>query len=68
MVFANAGGGTFLPLGAITETQYQETFDATKAAVRNLARAWARDFATRRIRVNAISRGVVVTPGYKLMG
>jgi NAD(P)-dependent dehydrogenase (short-subunit alcohol dehydrogenase family) len=24
-VFANAGGGTFLPLGAITETQYQET-------------------------------------------
>ena len=109
-VFANAGGGTFLPLGAITETQYQETFDtnvkgviftvqkalpllrdgativlnastaasrsipafsvysATKAAVRNLARAWARDLATRRIRVNAISPGVVVTPGYKLMG
>jgi NAD(P)-dependent dehydrogenase (short-subunit alcohol dehydrogenase family) len=109
-VFANAGGGTFLPLGAITETQYRETFDtnvkgviftvqkalpllrdgativlnastaasrsipafsvysATKAAVRNLARAWARDLGTRRIRVNAVSPGVVVTPGYKLMG
>jgi NAD(P)-dependent dehydrogenase (short-subunit alcohol dehydrogenase family) len=109
-VFANAGSGTFLPLGAITEAQYQETFDtnvkgviftvqkalpllrdgativlnastaasrsipafsvygATKAAVRNLARAWARDLATRRIRVNAVSPGVVVTPGYKLMG
>ena len=26
-VFANAGGGTFLPLGSITEQQYHETFD-----------------------------------------
>lgn len=27
VVIANAGGGTMLPLGAITEEQYQETFD-----------------------------------------
>jgi len=109
-VFANAGSGTFLPLGAITETHYQETFDAnvkgviftvqkslpllrdggtivlnastaasrsipalsvygaTKAAVRNLARTWARDLAARRIRVNAVSPGVVITPGYQTMG
>ncbi len=108
-VFANAGSGTFLPLGEITESQYQEMFDvnvkgviftvqkalpllrdgstivlnsstaasrsipafsvygATKAAVRNLARTWARDLATRRIRVNVVSPGVVVTPGYKTM-
>ena len=26
-LFANAGGGSFLPLGAITEEQYQDTFD-----------------------------------------
>lgn len=109
-IFANAGGGTFLPLGAITEQQYQETFDtnvkgvlltvqkalpllpdgativlnasivaskgigafsiyaATKAAVRNLARGWATDLKDRRIRVNAVSPGTVVTPGYKTMG
>lgn len=27
IVFANAGGGTMLPLGAITEKQFDETFD-----------------------------------------
>jgi NAD(P)-dependent dehydrogenase (short-subunit alcohol dehydrogenase family) len=27
VLFANAGGGTMLPLGAITEEQYQDTFD-----------------------------------------
>jgi len=109
-IFANAGGGTFLPLGAITEQQYHDTFDtnvkgviltvqkalpllpngativlnastaastgmpafsvysATKAAVRNLARGWATDLKDRKIRVNAVSPGVVVTPGYKTMG
>lgn len=109
-IFANAGGGGFQPLGAITEEQYQETFDtnvkgviftvqkalgllrdggtivlnastaasqgmgafsvyaASKAAVRNLARGWATDLKDRRIRVNAISPGVIVTPGYKKAG
>jgi NAD(P)-dependent dehydrogenase (short-subunit alcohol dehydrogenase family) len=109
-IFANAGVGTFLPLGAITEEQYHQTFDinvkgviltvqkalpllpdgativlnastaastgaaalsvysATKAAVRNLARSWALDLKDRKIRVNAVSPGVVVTPGYKTMG
>ncbi|WP_420998032.1 SDR family NAD(P)-dependent oxidoreductase [Cupriavidus sp. 30B13] len=27
VLFANAGGGSFLPLGAITEAQYDDTFD-----------------------------------------
>lgn len=27
VLFVNAGGGTMLPLGAITEAQYEETFD-----------------------------------------
>jgi NAD(P)-dependent dehydrogenase (short-subunit alcohol dehydrogenase family) len=109
-IFANAGGGTRLPLGAITEKQYHDTFDtnvkgviftvqkalpllqdagtivlnasiagskgmeafsvyaASKAAVRNLARGWATDLKDRKIRVNAVSPGVVVTPGYKKGG
>jgi len=109
-VFANAGGGTFLPLGSITERQYYETFDnnvkgviltvqkalpllpnassivlnastaasigmpafsvysAAKAAVRNLARGWATDLKDRRIRVNAVSPGVVITPAYRKIG
>jgi NAD(P)-dependent dehydrogenase (short-subunit alcohol dehydrogenase family) len=109
-IFANAGGGTSLPLGAITVEQYNDTFDtnvkgviftvqkalpllqdagtivlnasitgskgmgafsvyaASKAAVRNLARGWATDLKDRKIRVNAVSPGVVVTPGYKTAG
>src|SRR5258708_3560080 len=109
-LFANAGAGTFLPLGAITEKQYHDTFDtnvkgviltvqkalpllqdagtivlnastagskgmgafsvyaASKAAVRNLARGWATDLKDRKIRVNVVSPGVIVTPGYKTSG
>ena len=109
-VFANAGVGTFLPLGAITEQQYHETFDinvkgviltvqkalpllanagtivlnasiaasigmpafsvysATKAAVRNLARGWAIDLKDRKIRVNVVSPGVMMTPVFPKLG
>ena len=109
-IFANAGAGTLLPLGAITEKQYHDTFDtnvkgviftvqkalpllqdagtivlnastsaskgmgafsvygASKAAVRNLARGWATDLKDRKIRVNVVSPGVVITPGYKTGG
>jgi NAD(P)-dependent dehydrogenase (short-subunit alcohol dehydrogenase family) len=109
-IFVNAGAGTFLPLGAITEEQYDNTFDtnvkgviftvqkalpllrdtativlnastaaskgmgafsvyaASKAAVRNLARGWATDLKERKIRINVVSPGVIVTPGYKTAG
>ncbi len=109
-IFANAGAGTMLPLGAITEKQYHDTFDtnvkgiiftvqkalpflkdagtivlnastaaskgmgafsvyaASKAAVRNLARGWATDLKDRKIRINVVSPGVIVTPGYKTLG
>ncbi|XYD07646.1 SDR family oxidoreductase [Methylobacterium sp. NMS12] len=33
VVFANAGGGTFAPLGAITEAHYQSTFDTNVKGV-----------------------------------
>lgn len=37
-------------------------YSASKAAVRSLARSWANDLKARRIRVNAISPGVTLTP------
>ena len=43
-------------------------YSATKAAVRSFARSWTVDLKGRGIRVNAISPGVVPTPGYDLMG
>ena len=36
---------------------------ATKAAVRSLARTWTTDLKDRRIRVNAVSPGLIDTPG-----
>ncbi len=38
-------------------------YSATKAAVRSFARTWTTDLKDRRIRVNAVSRGPIDTPG-----
>ena len=43
-------------------------YSATKAAVRSFARNWILDLKERQIRVNAISPGVVPTPGYDHLG
>ncbi len=40
-------------------------YAATKAALRSFARTWSVDLKDRRIRVNVISPGTVVTPAYK---
>jgi NAD(P)-dependent dehydrogenase (short-subunit alcohol dehydrogenase family) len=106
ILVANAGGGSFAPLGAITEEHFDKTFDgnvrgtlftvqkaltlmkdggsiiltassaaskgmdafsvyaASKAAIRSFARDWTTDLKARKIRVNAISPGVVPTEGY----
>jgi NAD(P)-dependent dehydrogenase (short-subunit alcohol dehydrogenase family) len=106
VVFANAGGGAFLPLGDITEEHFDKYFGinvkgtlftvqkalplmpaggsivlngsmvsvkgvpgfgvyaATKAALRSFARTWAVDLKGKNIRVNVVSPGTVVTPGY----
>jgi NAD(P)-dependent dehydrogenase (short-subunit alcohol dehydrogenase family) len=110
VLFANAGGGSLAPLGAITEEHFDKIFNtnvkgllftvqkalplmppgstiilnasttsikgtpafsvysATKAAVRSFARSWTLDLKERQIRVNAVSPGVVPTPGYNLVG
>jgi NAD(P)-dependent dehydrogenase (short-subunit alcohol dehydrogenase family) len=110
ILFANAGSGQLLPLGAITEEHFDKTFDlnvkgllftvqkalpllrdggsivlnasmagskgmpafsvyaASKAAVRSFARTWAVDLKDRKIRVNAVSAGVIPTEGYRTAG
>jgi NAD(P)-dependent dehydrogenase (short-subunit alcohol dehydrogenase family) len=110
ILFVNAGGGEFAPLGSITEEHYNKTFDtnvkgllftvqkalplladgasiilnasivsikampafsvysASKAAVRSFARGWSIDLKERKIRVNVVSPGVVVTPAYTALG
>ena len=40
-------------------------YSATKAVVRSFARTWTTDLKDRRIRVNAISPGVIDTPGLR---
>lgn len=107
VLFANAGGGEFMPLGSITEAHFDKYFGinvkgtlftvqkalplmpdggsivingsmvsvkglpafgvyaATKAALRSFARTWSVDLKGRNIRVNVVSPGTIVTPGYR---
>ena len=53
---------------SIKGTPAFSVYSATKAAVRSFARNWILDLKDRHIRVNAISPGVVPTPGYNLLG
>jgi NAD(P)-dependent dehydrogenase (short-subunit alcohol dehydrogenase family) len=43
----------------------RSVYSATKAALRSFARTWTSDLKSRRIRVNAVSPGVVDTPGLR---
>jgi NAD(P)-dependent dehydrogenase (short-subunit alcohol dehydrogenase family) len=49
---------------SITGSPASSVYSTTKAAVRSFARTWAVDLKERKIRVNAISPGIVPTPGY----
>ena len=49
---------------SVTGNPALSVYSATKAAVRSFARTWTVDLKERKIRVNAISPGVVPTPGY----
>src|SRR5258705_2379479 len=40
-------------------------YSATKAALRSFARTWSVDLEDRHIRVNVVSPGTIITPGYK---
>jgi NAD(P)-dependent dehydrogenase (short-subunit alcohol dehydrogenase family) len=43
-------------------------YAASKAALRSFARTWSVDLKGRGIRVNVVSPGTVITPGYKNLG
>jgi NAD(P)-dependent dehydrogenase (short-subunit alcohol dehydrogenase family) len=53
---------------SIKGTPAFSVYSATKAAVRSFAPNWILDLKERKIRVNAISPGVVPTPGYDHLG
>jgi NAD(P)-dependent dehydrogenase (short-subunit alcohol dehydrogenase family) len=64
-------GGSIILNSSIAGSMGMDSFSmysGAKAAVRNFARGWANDLKSRRIRVNAISPGVVITPGYSGLG
>jgi NAD(P)-dependent dehydrogenase (short-subunit alcohol dehydrogenase family) len=74
LLFTVQGALPLLPDGAsivlnasivsVTGNPAFSVYSATKAAVRSFARTWSVDLKDRKIRVNAISPGVVPTPGY----
>src|ERR1700693_2588054 len=60
-------GGSIVLNASIVSTPGSPAFSvysATKAAVRSFARTWSVDLKERKIRVNAISPGIIPTPGY----
>jgi NAD(P)-dependent dehydrogenase (short-subunit alcohol dehydrogenase family) len=64
-------GGSIIVNASIAGFTGQPAFSiyaASKAAVRSLARTWTTDLKERRIRVNAISPGVIPTPAYDRLG
>lgn len=58
-------GGSIILNASIAGTKGNATisvYSATKAAIRSLARTWTADLKDRKIRVNALSPGTIVTP------
>jgi NAD(P)-dependent dehydrogenase (short-subunit alcohol dehydrogenase family) len=63
-----SAGGAIVITGSMVSIKGFPAFGvyaATKAALRSFARTWAIDLKGRNIRVNVVSPGTVVTPGYK---
>lgn len=63
-----SSGGAIVINGSITSikgTPAFSVYSASKAALRSFARTWAVDLKDRGIRVNVVSPGTVITPGYK---
>jgi NAD(P)-dependent dehydrogenase (short-subunit alcohol dehydrogenase family) len=58
------GGSIILTASVVASKGFEASsvYSATKAAVRSFARCWTVDLKHRRIRVNAISPGLIETP------
>src|SRR5580698_558701 len=66
-----ASGGTIVITGSMVSVKGFPAFGvyaASKAALRSFARTWSVDLKQRRIRVNVVAPGTVITPGYKTLG
>ncbi|HSY79096.1 MAG TPA: SDR family oxidoreductase [Verrucomicrobiae bacterium] len=64
-------GGTIVINGSMVSIKGMPAFSvyaATKAALRSFARTWSMDLKGRGIRINVVSPGTVITPGYKNLG
>jgi len=64
-------GGSIVVNGSMVSMKGWPAFGvyaATKAALRSFARTWSVDLKSRKIRVNVVSPGTVITPGYKNAG
>ena len=61
------GGSIILNASIVASKGWADwsVYSASKAAVRNFARTWSSDLRGRGIRVNAISPGVIPTPGHE---
>jgi NAD(P)-dependent dehydrogenase (short-subunit alcohol dehydrogenase family) len=60
-------GASIVINGSMTSIKGTPAFGvyaATKAALRSFARTWSVDLQDRKIRVNVVSPGTVITPGY----
>src|SRR6267154_1878191 len=65
-----SGGSIILNASVVATKGFANwsVYSATKAAVRNFARTWSSDLRGKNIRVNAISPGVIPTPGHEKTG
>ncbi|WP_026202109.1 SDR family NAD(P)-dependent oxidoreductase [Bradyrhizobium sp. WSM2793] len=66
-----ASGGSIILASSIVGSKgfaNWSIYSAAKAAVRSFARTWASDLKGRNIRVNAVSPGVIETPGHDKYG
>jgi NAD(P)-dependent dehydrogenase (short-subunit alcohol dehydrogenase family) len=64
-------GGAIVINGSMVSVKGMAAFSvyaATKAALRSFARTWTVDLKGRGIRINVVSPGTVITPGYKVLG